>query len=373
MKQALLKTCVLLGTILYVISAKQAFGGKFNTETSSSTRALSMGNAAINTERGAYALFYNPANIAAKNTGATFQLFNFQLDGSLPYLENVGAFQVANPSNLSALYQKLDGRTDSYNGARYSVYPNLTVRNFSLGFLYEVNNGALIRSSDNSLIAKSRNRMGPTAALSFRLFGGILRFGASAQYMTVGNANETIAPPVNTGTLDYRDISYSGAGLITTGGVTLTLPFRYLPSFSLVARNIGGSNFSGKPLTSFGTRRNVPNEDMTVDLATSATIYLGRRIELKIEGDYRDALLTMPGSKPMDRLFAGMDLAFFDVFRLRAGWMNRYPTGGIGIYAPKGTLDVAWYSDRIDDGIKSHRDMRFALQYTFNFFGSSRK
>lgn len=373
MKRTLPTALALISALSLLFFARPAVAGKFNTETSSSTRALGMGNAGINTERGAHALFYNPANLAAKITGSTFQLVNLQIDGSLPYFENVGKYVVANPDNLSSLYRAIDGRKDSYNGARYSVYPNITLRNFSLGFLYETNAGALQRASDNALVAKARNRMGPTAALSFRLLSGMLRIGASVQYMSVGNASQVIQQPVNTDNLDFRDITYSGAGLITTAGVTLTLPIKFLPSFSVVGRNVGNTNYSQTPLLKYGNRTNVPTEVMTVDLASGLTVYMGRRIELKLEVDYRDALLTQGGSTPMDRTFAGGEMIFFNVLRLRGGWMNSFPTAGLGIYAPKGTLDVAWYSDRIDDGIGSYRDMRFSLQYTFNFFGSSRK
>ena len=68
-------------TALFVmLSAPKAAADRFNTETSASARGLTMGNAVINTERGPYSVFYNPANLSARGTPISVQPVNIQMD-----------------------------------------------------------------------------------------------------------------------------------------------------------------------------------------------------------------------------------------------------------------------------------------------------
>jgi hypothetical protein len=350
---------VLVFTLLF---SQAALADKFNTETSSSGRALGMGDAGINTERGAYAVFYNPANIAAKDTGTHFQAVNFQLDGDGALLAQG---KPVNFTNLQSLYSDLKNNTNTYAGGRYSVYPNITMRNFSIGMLYESNQGAEVRASDGALRVKARDRFAPTAALSYRLLSGILRLGASAQLLTVGDADAVDLAPGSG--LDYKQFINSGTGLDFTGGVTLTLPFRFLPSFSVVARNVGTTRYTHSSVIKFGDGSTLPDTPMTFDAATSLSIYLARRFEMKVEGDYRDVENKLEGGR-FRHVFAGAEFLIYDILRLRAGIQHGYPTFGMSLVTRRASLDLAMYSEELNDRLRGEQDTRYVLQYTWEIF-----
>lgn len=356
---------VVIFTVL--ASAPKALADKFMTETSSSTRALGMGDAAINTERGPNSIFYNPANIAAKNTGTNTQFVNIQMDTSEGFLSELSKDKVPNVMSLSTLYNELKSNPGSYSSGRFSVFPNFTIRDFSLGMLYEVNQGALVDPITGDLRVKARDRFTPVAAFSFRLFSGILRIGVSAQYLTVGNADSIISSPSTVPSLDFKNSIDSRAGLSKTAGVTVTLPVRYLPSFSIVARDIGNTAFTLPPLVKFGTGSDVPVQHMTFDAATSLTLYLARRIEMVTEIDYRDTVNELHGGR-FRHVFLGTEFIAFDFFRFRAGMMSGYLSGGFGIKTPKASLDLAVYSEEIDDRLRGQKETRYALQYTWTLF-----
>lgn len=349
-------------------SFPKAFADKFNTETSSSARALGMGNAGVNTERGSYSLFYNPANLAAKDTTTQIQVLNVQGDLNDGWVSRSAGGKYSNFQDLGGLYGDLVNNKNNYIGGRYSIYPNITMRHFSFGMLYEVNQGAELRASDNSLRVKARNRFGPTMGLSFRFFKGILRVGGSLQLLTVGNADARVSQPITASTLEFSRYINSGTGLSRTAGVTLTLPFRFLPSFSLVARDIGGTRYSGARFIKFGDGRDVAKSEMTFDLGTSLTIYLAKRMDLKIAYDYRDYVNKLQGGNFRHMNFGG-EISLYDVIKLRAGMTHGYMTYGIGINTRKASLDLASYADENDDRLRGSRDQRYVLQYTWNLGG----
>lgn len=367
MERALIKIAIAALTIVSIVLSypTQAFADKFNTETSAETRLLGMGNAGVNLSRGPHAVFYNPANIAAKDTGVNIQAVNLQLDAS-EGLVGMSGIDALSFTSLNALVGKLKKDPNTFVGGRYSVYPNVTMRNISVGLLYESSRGAVYRAYDGALRVLARDRFAPTAALSYRLFGGMFRFGASAQLLTVGNADATTGPPVPNG-LDYGKFINSRSGLVTTGGVTVSIPFRYLPSFSLVARNIGNTRFTSPPLIKFGNNTSVPTQLMTFDFGSSMTMYLGRRLEMKLAFDYRDVTNRLKGNQ-FRRMFTGGEFVFYDFLRLRAGMQHGYMSYGLGIFTPKTSLDFAIYADELDDRLRGTAAQRYVVQYTWGLF-----
>ena len=347
-----------------LLSFPDAFADRFNTETSSSAEFLGMGNAAISSGRGPYAMFYNPANLSSKETKTVIQPINMQLDanpGLLGQGLSVGSF-----ANLSSLYGSLKKTPDNYVSGRYSIYPNLTSRYFSFGLLYEKAQGAMVRSTDGALIVRARDRFAPSAATSLRLLSGILRFGLSLQLLTVGAADETYLVPVNTSSLSYGSAIKSGMGISKNVGVTVTLPIRYLPSFSLVGRDLASTTYSSRGLLSFGSAGKPTAQPMTFDLAISGTMYLTRRIELKGEFDYKDVTLALGGTV-LQRGFMGADLVFFDLIHLRGGLAHGYFTGGLGFDTRKSSLDIATYADEFGSALRGSADRRYVFQYTWGF------
>lgn len=361
---------VLCTSILVLLSFPKAFANRFNTETSSSTRGLGMGNAVINTERGSYSVFYNPANIAAKNTETQLQPINVQSD----ITDNVmGSFALPSSYftnlNLALLYKgALEKDPHAFKAARYSVYPNFTFRNFSIGMLYELNQGAEYEKHTTGAVRVfARNRFAPVGALSFRLLAGILRVGANVQLLTVGEANTRIMPPYDSKSISFRRVIDSGTGLQKNAGVTLTLPIRYLPSVSVVARDIGGTTFAGAPRVGFGDGRNVTSREMTVDVAAAMVVYVGRPVELKLEYDHKDYFSKLNG-KGLERTNIGAELLFFDLFALRGGMSHGYWSAGFGMITPRMSVEFAMYSDELEGRFRQREVKRYSLQFTWSLF-----
>lgn len=352
-----------------LISIPKSLADRFDeTTVMPSAKALGMGNAGINSERGPTSVFYNPANIAAKNTATTLQLMNFAFEGNEMWVGQTQRGGNVNTMDLSKFYDTLNSNKNAFEQTRFSIYPNVTFRNLSLGLLYQKDRGAMVRETDGALYVRARDIVAPTAALSFRLFGGILRFGAMVQLLSYGYADKYIVGATRSDA-DWGKQMSAKSGLAKTGGFTLSLPFKYLPSFSLVARNIGGTSFSRAPLGTTGSSTStIPTQKMTYDFGGSFVYYISGQIETKFEVDYRDMLNKNVGSR-MQRIFTGAELSMFHFIQLRAGYMHGYPTAGFGIGNQKASVNLSWYSDEREDRLRAFRDQKFVLQYTRSFLG----
>ncbi|MGE4232782.1 MAG: hypothetical protein AB7F43_05570 [Bacteriovoracia bacterium] len=349
-----------------LLISQVAVAYRADRESRTSARGLGMGNAVINSERRSNAVFYNPANLAAKNTGTTLEVINMKFTGSDGLFAQYGRSSNINVLSLNAMYTGLQNYPNTIARGGLSVFPNFTMRNLHLGMLYEVDQGAKVRAEDSALRVFGRDRFGPVAALSFRLLSGILRIGASVEYMTIGNANKTITSP-NPNNISFAEHLDTGAGLRKNAGATLTFPVPFLPSFSAVARDIGGTSYSGSPLIKFGNGRIATTDAMSIDLAAGMTIYIGGRIEIKLEADWKDFYNSIGGSR-INHLFGGGEIIFWDLINFRGGYSNGYPTYGFGITTRAGSLNLAIYTDELDDRPRTQPDTRYVLQYQFGVF-----
>ncbi|MBI3556528.1 MAG: hypothetical protein HY074_09720 [Deltaproteobacteria bacterium] len=363
-------TKLLVATLVAIaifLSFPKAFADKFNTETSEDARSLGMGNASINSGRGPYSVFYNPANIAARETGTHFQPLNLQFELSEGSLGQASGGNSLNFQSLSSLYSGLKNSPNTFAGGRYSLYPNVTLRNFSFGMLYEVNQGAILRSYDGALRVLARDRFSPTVALSERFASGIFRLGASVQLVTIGKADAVVPPPVPTAVAFAPNVN-SMSALVFTGGTTITIPVRFLPSFSLVGRNLGNAKYSSAPvLVKFGDGRTAFTDPMMFDWGSSMTFILARRLEMKLSLDYHDLTNKLDGGR-FRHVFTGTELIAYDILKLRAGLAHGYPSFGVGINTRRASLDFTAYADEMDDRLRGAKEQRYVFQYTWELF-----
>jgi hypothetical protein len=356
--------------LLLVIFLNQSWAINYNTSDSMSNHALGMGNAGINTERGPYAVFYNPANIAAKDTGSVIQFFNLSYEANEGQVVETSRSGVFHLNSFSKMYSLGQANRGNLIGQRFSIYPNITIRNLSLGLLYEQNRAMLVREDDSVLI-RARDRFGPTASLSFRLWGGILRFGFMAQALVLTeplSSTGYVSGPLSSDKQTWKSNIRSGLGFSKNAGTTLSLPFRYLPSFSFVVRDIAGTSFTKSPIIFTGSDVPKPRK-MSMDASVGWTLYLGNSLETKWAIDYRDITSTRGHGNRIEHIMTGMELSMNRLIHIRAGLFNAYPTAGFAIGNNINSLNFVWYSDNVEDRLRSFREQRFGFQFVKSLIG----
>lgn len=348
--------------ILFSFFIDQTHADRITDMVPSNARAQGMGMAGINSLNDSYAMFYNPANLAEKRNKPKIELINVQGELS-EYSINALGGRHGSPLSLGSVYDYLKSSAGEWTGYRFNIYPNFTSRFISFGVLYEQDFAAKYDGPDPDIVGdeakvtqRGYRRIMPTAAASFRMLKGILRFGYSIAVEYLGEVSATVTKPDGK-SLSYTNGIQEGTAVRQTAGLTMTLPFQHLPSFSVVARDIAGSRYFGGSLDKV--------RKMTIDGGFSHTTYFGQAMDLKITADYRDTL-NQTETNAMRRIFAGAELVLGHAISIRGGYGQGYPSAGLGFRVKKTKIDLSWYSQEMGDRLRDDRDQRVGLHITMS-------
>jgi hypothetical protein len=342
------------------VSALLGFEDHAFPEFITSSRALSMGNAFICKTDDPWAVFYNPAGLGTVR-GVSIHPGNLHLETNKGFF-NVSEGQAEDISkkiskNFSAekLNQNLRERPDNMVHTRANLFPNITGRYFSLGYLYSKRVRAAYDSETSIYEFAEREDHGPLAGLNVSLFGGVLKFGASGVYLRRKQLQKdfTSTDPVTVEDSEYK----RGEAFIGTVGGRLTLPFVFLPTFAAVLRNSGAVYFHRVE-----QEQDPPERiEQTLDLGFSLTPQIGQRSRIHLEVNLRD-VHNRYQTEVKRRLGGGMEFDVSRTFFLRLGYGDGFGSGGIGIRTKKVLLDLTTYAvDNTASSYRGEEDRRFVF------------
>ena len=325
-----------------------------------SSRALAMGNAFICKTDDPWAVFYNPAGLGTVR-GVSIHPGNLHLETNKGFF-NVSEGQAEDVSkkiskNFSAekLNQNLQERPDNIVHTRANLFPNITGRYFSLGYLYSKRVLAAYDSTTSIYEFAEREDHGPLAGLNVSLWGGVLKFGASGAYIRRKELQKdfTSTDPVTVEDSEYK----RGEAFIGTVGGRLTLPIAFLPTFAAVLRNSGDVQFHRVE-----QEQDPPTQiKQTIDLGFSLTPQIGQRSRIHLEANLRD-VKNRYQTESKRRLGGGIEFDVARTFFLRLGYGDGFGSGGIGIRTSSFLLDLTTYAvDRSESTFRGEEDRRFVF------------
>jgi hypothetical protein len=332
-------------------------------ELVTSGRALALGNAFICKTDDPWAVFYNPAGLG------TVRKFSFH-PGNFHFEVNKGFFNVtegnsedvpgkiADNFKADELKQNLIDHPDNIVHSRINLFPNLTSRYFSMGYLYSRRSRAALQDLNSDMEMSIRQDHGPLAAANISLFGGVLKFGISAVYLYRNELQREydISQTIKITSEDYN----KGNMLLATAGSRLTLPVTFLPTFAFVVRNTGNQKFHKRD-----DDHDVPNKiKQTMDAGFSITPQIGQRMRIHLEANLRD-VHNLYETDTKRRLGAGIEFDYARTFFLRIGTGDGFGSGGIGINTRKFNIDLTTYAvDKTESDFRGEEDRRYVLSFS---------
>lgn len=334
-----------------------------------SARALAMGNAYLNKVDDSWSAFYNPAGLGTVRK-PQFHIANLHIEMSRGYMETNfgGAFidgfgNAMDSFDAQALRENLaeDKNRGKLNHLRLNLFPNITFRGMTLGYMISQRNRAIIEEeADSPFELIERRDHGPVFALNMSLFGGVFKVGASAVYLIRRELDLEIGP---SDTLEIGDDTYSkGKGVYLTMGSRLTLPFVFLPTFSFVVRNSADKNW--EDIEGAGAPQKI---EQTMDAAFSLTPQIGKVVRVHLEANWRD-IHNAYETNIRRRLGVGMEIDYKRMIFLRAGYGDGWGSAGIGVRNRTFIFDLSTYAvDRSLDGYRQEEDRRFVLSLSSGF------
>ncbi len=332
-----------------------------------SARALAMGNAFICKVDDPNAAFYNPAGLGTVRR-ATFHLTNLHLELNKGFINltegNVGDVFGKLEDNFSArgVRDNLTNRPGNLSHAKVNFFPNLTFRYFQIGYMFSQSTRAYLGDASSDVEFAERRDHGPVAALNFSLFGGVVKFGASAVYLNRRQLQMDFAPSA---TINISDQDYSEAtGLFVTAGTRITLPWTWLPTISGVVRNASSTEWEIDQ-TGVTPLQEIPT---TYDLGFSLTPQIGKTMRVHLEANYKDFTDEYDTVASKRKLVGGIEFDVARKFFLRFGYGDGFGSAGIGIQGKRVFWDLTTYAvDLSSDGAPAREDRRFVLSMASGF------
>ncbi len=358
---------ILFGVTLQTAVAKLDFEDHAFPEFVTSARALAMGNAYLNKADDSWAAFYNPAGLGSVRK-AQFHLFNAHMEASSGLLDVIGngpAYKVPgnwlNSFNMEDFREKLSEKKGTLTHSRFNIFPNITVRGLTLGYMFSQRNRAIVNNdADNKFEVAERQDQGPVMSLTASLFGGVFKVGATAVYLTRRDLYKAF-DPADTIVINNSDYK-KGRGLQVTASAKLTLPIALLPTFSGVLRNSTNNDFEGETMGGSPDRIK-----QTVDVGFSLTPQIGNQTRIHFEANLKDASDSY-ATDFKRRMAAGVELDFNRRIFLRGGFGDGWGSGGIGVRNDQFILDLTTYAvDRSLEGFREEEDRRWVASLSMGF------
>ena len=331
-------------------------------ELITSVRALAMGNAYMCKVDDGWASFYNPAGLGTVR-GLQSHLVNLHLETNNGFNKVTGAGSISNsvgnytnafdPVGIKDLHLENPG---NISHARIHAFPNITFRGVTLGYMYSKQNRARLKSDSDPFEIAERVDSGPVFSLSASLFGGVIKFGASATHLTrkqlQKDFSDTSSISIDENT-DYK----KGSMTHIVAGTRITLPIATLPTFSAVIRNSSNTEWDTPELG--GAPDKIPQ---TVDYGFSITPNIGRTFRFHLEANIRDVGNRYEDVPSSRKLQAGIEFDYKRVMFVRFGYGDGWGTAGVGVRTKDFVFDLTTYAiEASDDGFREEEDRRFLI------------
>jgi hypothetical protein len=299
-------------------------------------------------------LFNNPAALS-HNTKLRAEFLD--VDGDLGS-QNFSAFGQG-MTGLGGLSGQLNSNPNKTYSQGISNVSAVSWGGFGIGVLYQNRSNAY--SDGTTAHYQTLVDLVPAVGYGVSLARGVLRLGYSLQYV---NEASGIAQAPSNSSASYLSGLGQGHGFSSTVSANLIMPVTYLPTFSVIGRNLGGLHFSGGNLISQASNVNgLPaDQPSSVDAAFNWTVRLSGTVKSFWFFEYDDVSNTA-NLPVLERMRFGVELDLSPSFNLRVGTTGGQFSGGIGYRSESSEINLAMYQDRSPFATNGYWDTRYALQY----------
>lgn len=335
-----------------------------------SIRALGMGNSAVAVTNDESSLLLNPAGLGKlRNFYGT--VFDPEIETSDKTVSMYNARAFSQPWTLTdAIPAAVAVPGDQFH-FRGQLFPSFVARNFGLGLLQKYDVDAVYDSTTARADTFYRNDLGLVLGYNLRLFDGRVKIGFTGRLINRIEVKETAFD--TTQALDLPSLGTAGIAKEGTGfggdiGIMLAAPWTMIPTIGAVLRDAGGTNFamsSGQRLSQATSRPATVTQDLDVGIALFPIHRNNVRSVWTIE--YKGVLTAQNETDPTKLYHGGVEVNFGDLLFVRAGYNQRYWTGGLELASERFQIQLASYGEEVGTAAASKEDRRYLFKVAFRF------
>lgn len=333
-------------------------------------RGLGMGGVSIAVVNDETAVLVNPAGLGKlRNYFLTVADPELTLGSETESIVGTGITKFMDPQDTLDV---LNDNLGKHLHQKVQVFPSVVFPNFGLGVFakYETNGEVDAAGTDYTL--DYTNDWAAVVGYNFRFFDGMFKLGFNIRAVNRTEIHTTV-PSSSTG-LTVKNMSQEGFGIASDVGTIITMPWRYLPTLSVVYRDVGGTRYNVQDGLFHSTAERPEVTDPTLDVAIALFPILGRGARMAFSVEYRDALGVSKEEEEtglevdsMKRVHTGFEINLRDAFFIRAGMNQRYWTAGIEIAMFNYQLQVATYGEEIGTAAVNKEDRRYIGKFAYRF------
>lgn len=265
-------------------------------------------------------------------------------------------------TDIKEVYPELSGSTDRYF-ARTQIFPSYTDRHYGAGFLMKSELTATRSSVDQTVDMNYISDWAGVLGFNKSFYGGVVKLGVAGRWVDRVQYRGALDP--TTQGLDTDTFAVQGAGLGADVGLSLSSPTSWLPTISLIAKDIGDTSFT----MSSGSRGALTTSDpdkvpMTVDVAVALFPIWTRSTRGTFTVEYDD---VMESGDAVRKLHAGMEINIADRLFFRGGYNRGYITSGFEWNMPFLQVQLAYYGEEVGTDDNPLKDERYALKAVLRF------
>jgi hypothetical protein len=315
-------------------------------------------------------LMNNPAALA-RFKGYRFEPVNLGLNVNSEYLSNAFESHTLGKYTLGGISSLMTQNVDTIYGFGYQNMTAFSYGNWAFGLLYQEHSRAV--SDGTNLEYQAINQVVPTIGFGFGMARNVIRVGYSLQYVNQTSGTATVA--ASDSAAFFSGLA-RGSGLSHNVSINFALPYTYLPSFSIMARNLGGLVFSGSRLIPRGTnfQGSIPSEPMSVDIAMDYLFKVAADFRIKWYLEYRDMTNQSSFSSFADRFSTGFDIPLSKSFGIRGGMQGIANFSyGLGYRGEFGELGLSIYQEKNGLTTGPSWDQKYAIQFKIKAFEQAKK
>lgn len=328
-------------------------------------RGLGMGGAQIAVVNDETALLINPAAL-----GKLRDSYGTIFDPEIDLGSNVNSMNnentVSNPFDLQQVRDTTNTTRDTYYHTRAQLFPSFVARNFGIGVMGRRIMDAKINLAGDEMKVFYQDDIAVHLGLNLRLFDGRVKIGFVGKAISRIEINKTLDP---LGSMALDQNASEGIGLGGDVGLMLAAPIVWLPTLSIVGRDIGGTAFTAGSGLRLKTAGGAPPARVAQDFDVGFAVFPihsgSGRSAFTLE--YQKVQESATALDKNRYYHAGYEFNYGDVFFVRAGMNQRYWTAGLELASEHTQIQIASYGTDIGPDGSPEEDRRYVFKFAFRF------
>ncbi len=327
-------------------------------------RSLGMGGAHVSVVNDESALYLNPASLL-KLRNSIGTLFDPEISLSdKAYNPIYSTHTFSSFTDPSALGESLFASPNEIYHAKYQISPTFVFEHFGIGLIANQSLDARFNSATNTVDIFHRDDQGFFIGSALRFFSGKIKIGGAAKLISRIEMNKNLPYP---GDISLGTHASSGLALGYDGAVIFTAPWAYLPSFSIVGRDLGATLFDKTFYSRSSSSTHPQSVDGDVDVGLSFFPVHSNKKRSSVAIEYHSLLAAQNASDKTKYMHLGYEFNYGDLLFIRAGINQRYWTAGVELASEYTQIQLASYGEEVGPESTPTESRRYVFKWTFRF------